>query len=54
MDTHTTAVIKIGAMMQRMEARPTSMVRVMNMPPSRRMGALIPMVWLDWIKLCTL
>ena len=51
MDTHTTATIRIGAMMQRMDARPTSIVRVMEIPPNSKIGARIPIVWLDWIKL---
>ena len=54
MDTKTTAVIRMGAMMQRMAASPTSMVSVMVIPPNSRIGARIPMVWLDWIKLCRL
>ena len=54
METHTTATIKSGAMIQRMDASPTSMVRVMKIPPSSMMGARIPIVWLDWIKLCRL
>ena len=47
METYTTAVIRTGAMMQRM-------VRVIAIPPNSRIGARIPMVWLDWIKLCRL
>ena len=54
METYTTAVIRTGAMMQRMDASPKSMVRVIAIPPNSRIGARIPMVWLDWIKLCRL
>ena len=48
------STIMTGAMTQRMDASPTSIVRVMAVPPRSMIGARIPMVWIIRTKLCTL
>ena len=53
-EMNTTRAIITGAITHRMRARPVSMVNVMAMPPSSMMGARMPRVCMDWMKLCTL
>ena len=53
-ETTSTTHSRMGAMTHRMEARAVSMVNVVMIPPTRRIGARMPMVWMLAIKFCTL
>ena len=52
--TKDTSRIITGAITHRIMARPVSMVRVTAMPPTSRIGARMPMVWIMRTKFCTL